>query len=448
MKILRLTGAFCILAGLFLTANSIVAQQAAPEKERNASIWIAEIRGTINPASADFLQSAIRKAERDHAEALIVELDTPGGLVTSVRQMAQLVDEANLPVVVYVTPAGASATSAGALLTIASHVAAMAPGTNIGAAHPVGAQGKEIEGAMGEKVVQDIAAFARGLADLRGRNPELAEKIVKESTSLTASEALNKNIIDVIAENRSELLKKIDGRKVKLRGARSEVIRTEGVQVKTAEMSWGQELLHYLANPNIAAVLMTLGMLLIYVELSNPGITIAGVLGVICLLIAFIAFQTLPIRTGGLALVILGLILLAAEPFVPTTGALAAGGAIAFVLGLLWLIDPDESNLRVSMAVWLPAGLALGSGAVLVGVAAARIRKLSEETYARIGGSSLMGLSGYKGVVEAVSEEGKSGMVHIRGETWNFVSAVPLKVGDTVEVEKAEGMKLLVKKEI
>lgn len=293
------------------------------------TIVIAGIEGTIDPATYDYLRVAVATAENENAKLLIVELNTPGGLLSSVRSMAQSVDQSKVPVVVYVTPGGASATSAGALLMLASHVAVMAPGTNIGAAHPVGPEGKDIEGSMGEKAVNDTAAFARSLAELRGRDPAIAQDVVSKSKSFTANEALEKKLIDFIAKDRDELLLKLNGLKIKFQG-KEQVIDSLGSEVKPIVMTWGQKLLHYLANPNVAAILMTIAMLLIYVEVSHPGISVAGVLGAICLLVAFIAFQIIPVQTGGVVLLLLGMAMMVAEPFVSTHGILAGGGG-AFI---------------------------------------------------------------------------------------------------------------------
>ena len=288
------------------------------------TVYFAEVRGTINPASAEFFEKSIQKAQNAGAEAIVFELDTPGGLVSSVRQMAQAAGSSKVPVVVFVTPAGASATSAGALLMLASHYAAMSPGTNIGAAHPVGPQGKDVEGAMGEKVLNDVRAFARGLAELRRRPIDIAEKIVSKSKSLTAEEAKKAKLIDVLAQDRLELLKKMNGVEISLNGQKK-ILQTSNAKIERLEMSTGQKLLHLIAHPNIAAILMTFATLLIYVELNNPGVGIAGTLGAICLIVAFMAFQSLPIHTGGLMLLVLGMILMVAEAFVASGGALAAG---------------------------------------------------------------------------------------------------------------------------
>mgnify|MGYP001596812667 FL=1 len=409
------------------------------------TVWIASIRGTINPASGSYFRSAIQKAEKDNAQALIIELDTPGGLLSSVRDMAQAVATAKVPVIVYVTPAGSSATSAGALLMLASHIAAMAPGTNIGAAHPVGPQGEEIKGAAGEKATSDTAAFARGLAEISGRNRYVAEEIVSKSKSFTAEEALKQSLIELVVSSRDELIAKLDGRQAKTTSG-TVVIKTINASIKTAEMTLGQKLLHYLANPNIAAILMTLGILLIYVELSNPGITIAGILGGISLLVAFMSFQLLPIKVTGLILLVLGVVLLLAEPFVVSHGVFAVGGILAFILGLLWVVDPSETVLRISPAVLISATLSLGVLVAAIGIAASRMRMLTRKTLEKIGGSTAAGLSGYEAIVKNIESDGHSGKISVRGELWDFVSDIPVNVGDKVRIDSVSGFKAVVSK--
>jgi membrane-bound serine protease (ClpP class) len=420
-------------------------QPKVSETPRAPTVLVAEIRGTINPATSSYLKDAIHRAEKMKAQALVVELDTPGGLVQSVREMAQSVDDAVVPVIVYVGPAGASATSAGALLMLSSHVAAMAPGTNIGAAHPVGAQGEEVKGAAGEKAVNDVKAFSRGLAELRGRNVKLAEEVVSKSTSMTSEEALKKKFIDVSASTRAELLNKIDGRKVKLKSGTVE-LKTAGAQIVQKEMSLGQKLLHYVAHPNIAAILMSLGLLLIYIELNNPGITVAGIGGGLCLILAFMAFQVLPIQVGGVVLLVLGMLLLLLEPFVATGGILAGGGVVAFILGLVWFVDPERTDLRVSTMVLVATGVSLAFGAAVIGYAALNMRKLSEKVLRDLGGSGQKsGLLGYQAVIAEVGVDPHRAIAHIRGETWSVVSKDELTKGQKVEVIDVEGLKATVK---
>ncbi|HLD99539.1 MAG TPA: nodulation protein NfeD [Bdellovibrionota bacterium] len=437
-KAILITALLACSAGILLHANESA-------NKSPAAIWLAEIRGTINPASSSYFQKTIARAEKDRAGAVILELDTPGGLLTSVRDMTQAMDRSTVPVVIYVSPAGASATSAGALLMLGSHVAAMASGTNIGAAHPVGAQGEEIKGSMGEKATNDTAAFARGMAELKGRNAELANEIVSKSKSLTAEEALKQRVIEIVANSRADLFKKLDGYQIKIKGE-TRSLRTEGAEVKTAEMTPGQTLLHYLANPNVAGLLMTLGILLIYVELSAPGMSIPGVLGGICILVALMSFELLPIRAGGLVLLIAGALMLLAEPFVTSHGALAVGGIISFILGLIWVIDPSRTSLQISSSVWIPAGIVLGIIVVSIGYFASRINTLSQRALAEMGGGGVSGLSGYHGVVESVEADGRRGKAAFRGELWNFESESPVKPGDAVEATRATGMTIQVRR--
>lgn len=434
-----IAGGLALLSVLSLFSVSYSAPQESP------TLWLAEIRGSINPASSDYIRTALKRAQNHPKSILIIELDTPGGLLASVREMAQAIDESDIPVVVYVYPAGASATSAGALLMFASHLSAMAPGTNIGAAHPVGSKGEEIKGAMGQKIVNDTAAFARSLAELRGRNPQLAEDVVSKSKSFTAKEAQKEKLVELIVDSRETLISQLHGKTVIIHHE-TVSIQTKGVPVQKIEMSWGQKLLHLLANPNIATILMTLAMLLIYVEVSNPGITIAGVLGGICLLIAFMAFQVLPIQTGGAALLALGIVLMIAEAFAATGGILGGGGVLAFVLGLLWLFDPEKTDLRVSGWLLGAAAITLSSAMIVLGVSAARMKTLSALTLKKMGGAGQGGLEGYEGEVFSLGKDHHSGKVKIRGELWDFHSNEALKKGDGVRVVSVSGLHVQIKK--
>ncbi len=425
-----------IFAGLLLALGAFGTAQA----QEPLTVMFATIRGTINPASSDYLLTSIHRAEATHAQALVVELDTPGGLVTSVQEMAQAVDRSQVPVVLYVGPAGASATSAGALLALASHLAGMAPGAHLGAAHPVDSSGKAIEGKVGEKAENDLAAFARGLAEVRGRNPQLAEAIVRKSQSFTASQALDAKLIDFLAGDRSAVLVQLDGRVATLAHGLKWTIHSRGAQVIESEMTWGQKLLHLLAHPNIATLLISIGVVLIYAEVQSPGGGIAGTLGGICLLVAFMSFQMLPIRTGGLVLLFLGLAMFIAEPFVISHGAVALGGLISFTLGLLWIMDPAQSSLVISPAVWVPVVLAMGAFVLMIGWFAASTRRLTALAAESLGGRALSGLQGYMGTVESTDAEGLHGKAVIRGEVWDFACEGKVARGDRVEVLRVNGM--------
>ncbi len=432
------------LSGVFAAMTISCAALFANASLADDPIFHAEIRGTINPATADYLENAILQAEKAGAGAVVVSLDTPGGLVSSVKAMAQSIDRSRIPVVVYVEPAGASATSAGALLLLASHVSAMTPGSHMGAAHPVDSGGKTIDGAMGEKVLSDTSAFAEGLAEVRGRDKKLASEIVRQSRSFTAAAASEAKLVDLLADTFPDLLRKLDGRTVRLQSGKEARLATTNARVEVFPMTLGQKLLHLISNPNIAAILMTLALVLIYVELQTPGIQIAGILGATFLVVAFICFQTLPIRTGGAILLLLGTIALIAEIFVTTHGALGAGGVLSFVLGLVWIIDPAQSTFGVSPAVYIPAGIFLGGIALLVGWFAADVKKSAQEALAQMKGGALGGLAGYRGTIDA------GGGLMIRGERWDYRleddSGETVAAGDSVEVVRVEGLKAYVRK--
>lgn len=432
---------FC---SLFL-GLSLIAPPAPTSQSTTHLILRGAIRGSINPATNDYLKTLVQEGQKKSATAILIELDTPGGLLNSVREMAQTLDDSKTPVVIYVTPAGASATSAGALLMLASDIAVMAPGTNIGAAHPVGPQGEEIKGASGEKATNDTAAFARSLADTKGRNRQLAEEIVSKSKSLTSEEALQHKLIDLLAKDSADLLSKLNGFHYKHKGELRTLV-IESPIFETIEMSTGQKLLHFLANPTIAAMLMSLAILLIYVEVSNPGVIFPGVLGGICILIAFMSFQLLPIRTGGLLLILLGAAFLIAEPFVISHGALAIGGVLSFVLGLIWVIDPSATSLTIQASVWAPLGAGLGFFVAIIAYVATRTRSLSITALKEMGGGALAGLAGYEGSVEYLNSDQKSGKAMIRGENWDFIADSPLQLKDHITVIETHGLKIKIKK--
>lgn len=399
-----------------------------------------KIRGTINPAVARYMARAIETAELAKADFLLIELDTPGGLVSSVREMAQSIQKAKVPVIIYTVPAGAAATSAGALLMISSHIAAMAPGTNIGAAHPVGVQGEDIKGTMAEKAVNDIAAFARSMAELRKRNSKAASDVVTKSISFTAEEALKINLIDVVASNENILWQLIHQRRVLVAETAVTLKTNPAPTLYPVEMTLGEQVLNYLAHPNIAAILMSIGILLIYAELSAPGLGLGGILGGLCLIIAFIAFQSIPVHLGGLILLGIGAALMVAEIFVGSGGILAFGGSAALVFGLLWVVDPTATDLRINP--WLIA--IIGSVSLLatlfMGYLISKLKKKSEKALIDRGG--LTGVQGCKGQIKYLYLDGKSGQMLIHGELWKFVSKDSLNENDTVVVRNIHGLTL------
>lgn len=404
-----------------------------------------EIRGTINPATSQFFKRALEEAEKKKAQLLLMELDTPGGLVTSTREMAQAMDRSKIPVVVFTSPAGASATSAGALLVISSHLAAMAPGTNIGAAHPVALQNDEMKGAMAEKAVNDISAFARSMAELRGRNAKAANEVVTKSNSYTAEEALKAKLVEYIVPDISTLWKSIDKRIVIVGKEKIQLNTSPPPQVRSLAMNRGEKLLDIIAHPNIAAILMTLAILLIYAELSTPGLGLPGILGGVFLVIAFISFQALSIHIGGLILLSIGTLLIIAELFTSSGGLLALGGSFALILGLLWGVNYG-SDLKISAWVIGLITTILGGGILLITIGMSRLKKHSEETLKKIGGGDLAGVRGYKGIVKSINPDFQSGTVLIRGELWNFISQEQINVSDSVTVKQAKGLVLEVEK--
>lgn len=430
-----------IFAVIFAFFPAVFPIAPAAHAQASELVSVIEMKGTINPATLDYLKHGLKTAKQDGAKALIVELDTPGGMVASVKEMAQAIDSSDIPVIVHVVPTGAAATSAGALLTLSAHYSFMAQGTHIGAAHPVEAGGKEIQGVIGEKATNDTAAFARGLAEKRNRNVAVAESMVRQSKSFSAQEALKEKLIDGLTANTEEILAFLQTQKKLTAASQARVIRIP--------MPLSQRVLHFLADPNIASMLLSLAIACIYIELSAPGVSLPGIVGVISLILSFMSFQMLPIRTGGLLLLILGVLFFIAEAFVTSHGLLAAGGAVAFVLGLIWVVDPAQSDLVVSPQVWVPMGLILLAVAVGFAWVATRGRKLAKETRDKIGGGDDFGITGYAATVESLSDagaaSGKKGRVQVRGESWEFESSTDVTVGQAVEITAKRDFLLVVR---
>jgi len=399
-------------------------------------VYVARVEGIIAPSLGDFFVSAIRKAEDGAAHAIVFELDTPGGLDTSMRVIIKEILRSPVPVIIYVSPSGARAASAGAFITIAAHVAAMAPGTNIGAAHPVQMGGGEADEEMTRKIENDAAAYIRGLAERRGRNAIWAEDAVRKSVSATATEALRLKVIDVVAENRADLLAKIDGRTVET-GAGKITLKTKTAKIVEVEMGLRDKVLSVISNPTIAYILLILGMAGLYFELSTPGAILPGVLGGICLILAFYAFQTLPINYAGLLLIILGVILFIAEVMVVSHGILTIGGIAAMILGSLMLIDSPAPFLQISLSAIL--GVTAATTAFFVFAIGAVFR-----AHRRQPATGREGLVGQAGV--ARTRLNPDGLIFIRGEIWNATCAEGAEPGEQVQVTSVAGLKLKVKK--
>lgn len=387
-------------------------------------MWVISLADTVNPGTADYLRRGLADAQAADACLVVIRLDTPGGLVESMRQMTQAIIASPQPVAVFVAPGGARATSAGAFLVLASDVAAMAPGTHLGAAHPVGGGGEEIKGVMGEKAVSDLAALAESLAKRRGRDPAPARAMVEKSTSYDADQARKLGIVDLVTADLGGLLKALEGREVAT-AAGPRRVTTAGRALKLVEPGWREGLLSTLANPNLAYVLLMIGLAGIYFELSHPGTMLPGVVGGICLILAFFSMSALPVSYAGLALIGLSVVLFFAEIKITSYGMLSLGGAAALILGSLMLFETDDQLLKVSLAVLAPTALLViaffGSVAWLAG--RAQFRK------------SITGAEGLVGQVGRVRTDGR---VLVAGELWRAASEGPLRPGQEVRVVKLE----------
>lgn len=401
---------------------------AAEEK-----ILVLKVEGVIDPVVSDYVARGVQKAVDEQKQAVIIQMDTPGGLDTAMRDIIQSIQTSEVPVVVYVYPNGARAASAGSFIAVASHVAAMAPATNLGAAHPVAMGGG---GEVGEKVVNDATAYMRSLAEQRGRNVSLAASFVTNSTSITAREALASNIIDIVAEDYTDLLRQLDGREVEVIGGRK-TIHTKGTILEDLPMSAREEFLHIISNPNIAYILFLAGIYGIIFELSNPGAILPGVIGGIALLLAFWSFQAISVSATGVALILFAILLFVLELKTPTHGFLSIGGVVALFLGSIFLIDTEkEPYLRISLGVIIPATLlTAGFFAFAVGMAV-RAHKRKPTT----------GIEGMVGLVGAAREELKpEGRVFVHGESWKArTTGEKIKKGGKVKVVGMDNLVLIV----
>lgn len=420
----------------------LLALVAAHAEEGEPAIARIVIDGTINPAVGEFVHESIARAEREGAAALLIELDTPGGLLHTTRTIVKDILAAPVPVIVYVAPSGAGAGSAGTFITLAAHVAAMAPGTSIGAAHPVGGQGQEIDGPMGEKIENFTTSFSEAIAKQRGRNVEWAAKAVRESVSVTADEAAKLKVVDVVAKDVDALVAMVKDRTAEVAGAKrpldlGRTIDADGrVRLHDYDMRLAQRVLNVLADPNIAYLLMMAGLLGLYIELTHPGFGLPGVVGGICLLLALTALHVLPVNYGGLALLLLGAGMLVAEAFLPTFGVLGVGGLVAFLIGSLFLFDRDATGIAVSRSLVATAG----GGVALIMLVIATLVVRSQR--ARVHGGA-EGMIGEVGVVR--SALGPAGTVVVRGEHWNAVAEAPVPPGSSVEVVAVDGLTLRVR---
>jgi membrane-bound serine protease (ClpP class) len=418
---------------LLVAGASVLAQS---KDASTPHVDLISIDGTINPAVDDFIRESINRSKANAARALIIQLDTPGGLLTSTRTIVKEMLGAPVPVIVYVAPSGAGAGSAGVFITMAAHIAAMAPGTNIGAAHPVAGGGQEVKGVMGEKIENFTASFAESIAQQRGRNTEWAIQAVRKSVSITEKEALKIKVIDVVAKDINDLLEQAHGRKVDIDGRKHE-LSLKGARVERYGMSLKQKVLNTIADPNIAYLLMMAGILGLYMEFSHPGVIFPGVAGAICLLLAFASLQLLPINYAGLGLIILGIGLLIGEAFAPSFGVLGVGGIISLALGSFFLFDTEGSDLIVDRSIILTAVATLGGFVLAVSYLVFRSQK----------SKPALGMEGLIGEIGEV--RGKlipAGKIFVHGEYWNARADSEIDVGEKVEVVGYEGMSLKVRR--
>ncbi len=439
----------CLGYLLLLLPFTITTAFAGEGNENNQSSVVVqlELNTIIGPASADYISRNLQKAIDHQAAAVLIRMDTPGGLDQSMRDIIKQIIASPVPVITYVAPGGARAASAGTYILYASHVAAMAPATNLGAATPVQIGGfdfsdedndekknkkkqQPLSDPMKHKMVNDASAYIRGLARMHGRNEQWAEKAVREAASLSAEEALKLNVIDIVALDTADLLKQLHGRKIKLSG-KEVILNTEKLEVKTRLPDWRSEFLSIITNPSIAYILLMVGIYGLVFEFSNPGSIVPGTVGGICLLLALYAFQLLPVNYAGMILILLGTALMIAEAFVPSIGILGFGGMVAFVIGSVILMDTDVPGFGINLE--LVAGFALSSAAFFIIAIGLLIR--SRNSPVVCGKEEILGSVGI-----VMDDFTGNGMVRIHSENWKAISDHPLHKNDKVKVAAIDGL--------
>lgn len=427
---------FVFLALIFISTVVFLSPLLYSVENKKSEVLVITVNGVINPVASEYIGKSIKKATEANAEALIVELDTPGGLDTSMRSIVKDIIGSSVPVVVYVSPSGARAASAGVFITMAAHVAAMSPGTNIGAAHPV-AMGQKMDKVIAEKATNDAAAYIKSIAESRGRNVKWAEDAVRKSVSATETEALKNKIIDLIARDISALLSEIDGKKITTAYG-GKILKTANAKIIRHEMSFRHKVLSLISDPNVAYILMMLGFYGLFFELTNPGAIFPGVIGGICLVLAFYSFQTLPVNYAGLLLIIIGLILFILEVKVTSYGMLTIGGIISIVLGSLMLFESPLPFLKLSLSVIIPAAIVTALFFVLT-------FRLAYKAYKRKPVTGTEGLIGLEGVAKTdITPDG--GMVIVHGEFWSAYSDNVIHKEERIVVEDVKGLRVKVNK--
>lgn len=431
------TGVGSVLV-LALMATAAVAAQSAT----TPVVYSAEVESIIHPASAEYMIETMKRADAEGASLVVFTLRTPGGLVDSTRDIVTHMIAAKTPVAVFVGPSGARAASAGFILIIAADIAAMAPGTHIGAAHPVAGGGAPMDETMSKKAAEDVAAYVRTLANKRHRNITLAEEAVNQSKAFTEEEALRAMppLIDLVASDVSDLLRKLDGRTITRFDGTTSTLKTQNARIVPIEMSLRQRVLSAIAHPNIAYILLSLGTLGLTIELWSPGAIVPGVVGGLCLLLAFFALQVLPVNYTGLLLMMFGLLLLVLEIKVTSFGLLTIGGMLSLIFGSMMLVDSPLPEWQLSLSVVIPVVLgftAIAALLVRLGLAAQRRRSVT----------GTAGMIDEAGEALSAIEPGSPGRVATHGEIWRAVAAGPIAAGDRVRVTDVDGLTLTVRKE-
>ena len=427
-----------IISTVFLSFS--VAAASISDSSSQSIFYVITIEGVINPVSAEYIVKSIEDAELNNADGLIIELDTPGGLMESMRMIVKAELEADVPIIVYVGPSGSRAGSAGVFITLAAHIAVMDNGTNIGAAHPVGLGGSSPDSgsAMWDKITNDAVAQIRSIAEKRNRNADWAAKSVSESASITEIEALELYVIDYISPNIESLLEAIDGDSVQLE-SRQVVLNTKDAKIVRKEVGFRYKFLLILSDPNIAYLFMMLGFYGLFFEFSNPGSLVPGILGGIFIILALFSFQTLPINWAGVALILFAIILFILEIKVISYGGLTLGGIVSMVLGSIMLIDSPIPAMRVSLTMIIPVVFFTAAFFLISMYLYYKAQKRKPTT-------GKQGLIGETGV--ARSDVGAAGKINIHGEIWNAFSDEPISAGESVEVISVEGLKIKIKKKI
>lgn len=397
-------------------------------------VMILELEGPINPGSASYVTRGLTASQKQGASLIVLRLDTPGGLGSSMRTIVKAIMNSAVPVAVWVGPRGAGAASAGLMITIAADVAAMAPGTNIGAAHPVTAGGQDIGKTMSEKVVNDMASYARSICEERGRNIQWVEKAIRESVSITAEEALKKHVIDLMANNIDDFLKLLNGREVSVPGGKV-TLDTQDLRKVYVRPGFRDRILKVISDPNISYILMMIGLAGLYFELATPGAILPGVIGAISLILAFYSFQTLPVNYAGLLLIGLAIIFFVAEIKVSSYGILSIGGLVSLTLGSIMLFE----NVGVSLKLMMPTVLLVGGFFIVVAALAFRAHRAKP-----MGG--FQGLLGEVAVVEESLD--LEGLVFVHGEHWRAKASERIEEGERVEVQGVDGLVLEVKRAV